>query len=553
MKTDLFHQGKHDKDDHKFITERLLDVAVPEEAPTDTPLPLEKCLEEYFNNKVEVRRELQRRNTLKEGKGSSEKDKDAAAQVETKEVEDGVESPLPVDAPGWPSTSRPLQLRERAMSIFSERKMEVVEGVEAPQADDDGSAKKPQTQRKTSVRKEVAMPAWQFLNLIPWYTDNTSEATTQVKSHFASKRPVLGICLKRYKISNNGATSRLATQIDIPLEMAPPHFAVEDRNDADESANPHLKLVLQSVVCHRGSHVTSGHYIALVRSSASDPNGSFSDMTAGHDRDSGRDMWLRHDDLAVNNRVTTVDINQALKEEYPYLLFYQVLPVDEDSLSDEPPPYQESLGSFSTVEEKLAGLQGLGRPSLELPDFNSRRVSIAISDESRSHTNGVTHGNHATSDIRPPSFMRQDSGNMTDSGSTSQRTRPTTPRDDYTQAPSPALKQSKHKSIRASNDVSRKMGEFVSRLGGGGSREKINAPESAVVEDSNEDLNSNKPGSSPESTKEAVKDITKESPPEAPTTLHKGKSREKKYRTKNKSRRGSIPLSKVPERECNIM
>lgn len=158
----MFHQGKHDKDDHKFITERLLDVAVPEEAPSDAPLPLEKCLEEYFNNKVEVRRELQRRNTLSEKKGSHEKEKEAATHIDTAEIDDGPETPRPDDAPGWSKLSRPYQLRERATSIFSDRRTEVLDGVEA----DTENTKIPATEPKASIRKEVAMPAWQFLNLI---------------------------------------------------------------------------------------------------------------------------------------------------------------------------------------------------------------------------------------------------------------------------------------------------------------------------------------------------------------------------------------------------
>lgn len=334
--------------------------------------------------------------------------------------------------------------------------------------------------------------------------------------------------------------------------MAPPHFAVQDHNDADESANPRLKLVLQSVVCHRGSYVNSGHYIALVRTTVSDPNGSFAEVTAGHDRDSEREMWLRHDDLAVNNRVTIVDINQALKDEYPYLLFYQVLPVDEGSLSEEPPPYTESVGSFSTIGEKLAGLQSPGRPSLDVLDLNSRRVSVAVSDESHSQTSGATHANSNASDVKPPNFVRQDSGGITDMSGTLQRTRPATPRDDSSQGVLQAPRQARPKSGRTSNEVSRKMGEFVSRLGGSSSREKMNAQEVAVVEDTAEDVNTNRL-SMPEPLKEPMKIITKEYSHEPNSTVNKGKTKEKKSKHKSKSRRGSVPLGKLPERECNVM
>ena len=56
LKVDIFHTGKEDvSGDHKFVNERLLDVAIPE--PVDgEEITLERCLEEYFNNRIEVKR-----------------------------------------------------------------------------------------------------------------------------------------------------------------------------------------------------------------------------------------------------------------------------------------------------------------------------------------------------------------------------------------------------------------------------------------------------------------------------------------------------------------
>lgn len=68
--------------------------------------------------------------------------------------------------------------------------------------------------------------------------------------------------------------------------------------------------------------------------------------------------WLRFDDLA-KDRVSYVDIHQALKNEVPYLLFYQVQPTEEDSLSEsagamsdrgDPPTYNEAVVDASTDE-----------------------------------------------------------------------------------------------------------------------------------------------------------------------------------------------------------
>lgn len=60
LKMDIYHTGKEDvADDHKFINERLLEVAIPPEHEDGTAITLEECLEAYFNNKIEVKRYLQ--------------------------------------------------------------------------------------------------------------------------------------------------------------------------------------------------------------------------------------------------------------------------------------------------------------------------------------------------------------------------------------------------------------------------------------------------------------------------------------------------------------
>lgn len=56
LQVDLFHQGKHDKDDHKIVYERLLNLAVPSDSGGNG-IKLEDCLEEYFNTQVDVLRD----------------------------------------------------------------------------------------------------------------------------------------------------------------------------------------------------------------------------------------------------------------------------------------------------------------------------------------------------------------------------------------------------------------------------------------------------------------------------------------------------------------
>jgi len=170
LKTDIYHSGKEDvKDDHKFITERMLDVAIPENVPQGETVTLEMCLEDYFNNRVEVKRHLQRQSTLASNAAEcssrhSSIDKGGATYVETTEV-DGADSPAPLATPqALPPVpaQRPLHMRQRATSIFSERKVTRDQTDQQP----DGEANTAARQRAASVKKEVLMPAWQFLNLI---------------------------------------------------------------------------------------------------------------------------------------------------------------------------------------------------------------------------------------------------------------------------------------------------------------------------------------------------------------------------------------------------
>lgn len=185
----------------------------------------------------------------------------------------------------------------------------------------------------------------------------TSDA--QVAAHFALKRPILGICLKRYTVNNEGKCERLDRYVDIPLEIAVPDFVSDDDMEEGGPLVGNFKLVLQSIVCHRGSSVHSGHYISLVRGHASNAVQSSSrppsTSSSGGQID---DMWMLFDDLA-RERVRYVDIATTLKEECPYLLFYQVKPIDDlEPLMSGPPSYDEAISRTNSnpidIREKVA-------------------------------------------------------------------------------------------------------------------------------------------------------------------------------------------------------
>ncbi|KPI42611.1 Acyltransferase LovD [Cyphellophora attinorum] len=268
LKMDIFHAGKEDEtDDHKFINERLLEVAIPED-PTGQrkEIRLEDCLEEYFNNKIEVRRYLERRATMNSVKSPVEPSiKAAAIHVETIEIDPESSSPATPISSGPPMPSRPrMPARPRQQSIIQDR-FTPSQSASGQDTLTEVPTEASNRSRAGSVRKTVMMPGWQFFSLIPWYTDNTPTNDAQIAAHFSDRRPVLGLCLKRYTFKN-GQPARLGTYIDIPIEIGLPHFIQDDAVTDNGAIFGNFKLSLQSVVCHRGNSVDSGHYVALVRS-----------------------------------------------------------------------------------------------------------------------------------------------------------------------------------------------------------------------------------------------------------------------------------------------
>ncbi|KAL9128904.1 MAG: hypothetical protein Q9217_002526 [Psora testacea] len=412
LKMDIFHTGKEDtNDDHKFINERLLELAIPEEPKDGHVITLEDCLEMFFNNKIEVKRyldSLERRNTVTSVRSrmSVSSTKAHASHIEVAEIgASQSSSPVSQDQPEPIPTSpvRPTRQRQRAPSIIQEHYINEKHGLQ------DGTHE--ETGGHPRTRKEVMMPAWQFFSLIPWYTNNKPTTDAQVAAHFSSTRPILGICLKRYSMLPNGTAMKRRTHIDIPLEIGLPHFISDDDMSGEGPAFGNFKLSLQSVVCHQGVSVESGHYISFVRHP--DPEGQ------------GQDRWMRLDDLA-RERVVDIDIEEQLKRESPYLLFYQVMPIEGEpdhilngdiplNGAELPPSYADSTGSRGSKVDSGVGdvtpapkigedvYTTADRPSIDTSASeegkrgrssmaSDRRQSILVSDTSDeiAQTSGIT-------------------------------------------------------------------------------------------------------------------------------------------------------------------
>ncbi|KAJ9258489.1 hypothetical protein DTO212C5_8724 [Paecilomyces variotii] len=412
LKMDIYHTGKEDvSDDHKFINERLLEVAIPPEAGDGHSVTLEDCLEAYFNNRIEVKRHMERRNTLRSVRSSDSISKGLTTHVETVEMgSSSSQSPVQPSSP-QPDEMTPLSsvvelTRSRtATSDTITRRPSIVQERFIPESDEqDGDGKgslngnRQLRGRRGTVRKEVMMPAWQFFSLIPWYTDNTPTNDAQVAAHFSSKRPILGMCLKRYSMLPNGKAVRLNTYIDIPIEIGLPHFIQDDNLEAEGPIYGNFKLSLQAVVCHRGTSVDSGHYIALVRGTSANavPQSANGSDPPSYTHDEEANYWMRFDDLAAE-RITLVDIEKALKDESPYLLFYQILPIDEDpaeaNLRDKPPSYSESEGGLDMSAEKSS--------------FSLRVSSVSTSSEHDEYAVSTTE--RRSTEMSPPDRPRTQS------------------------------------------------------------------------------------------------------------------------------------------------
>ena len=398
---DIFHTGREDtNDDHKFINERLLELAIPEEPSDGHVITLEECLELFFNNKIEVKRyldSLERRGTLNSIRShqSFDSTKAHASHVEVAEL-DNSPPPSPIALLSQVSATSsspaiPTHQKHRTPSIIQEHYIDEKSGMlgRSPSIVEESKG------RNGRVRKEVMMPAWQFFSLIPWYTNNVPSNDAQVAAHFSSSRPILGICLKRYSVLPSGIAVKRTTHIDIPLEIGLPHFIHDDTMAEDGPAFGNFKLSLQSMVFHEGVSVESGHYISLVRSP--DP------------MQNGEDSWMRFDDLA-KERVIYTDVEQFLREKSPYLLFYQVIPIEGDPndivdgetqvlSSENPPAYsEENISRDSNVDSAIGGLSvsmsshkstssELQRPSLEI---HRPSIDASVSEEDPRGRSSVT-------------------------------------------------------------------------------------------------------------------------------------------------------------------
>ncbi|TQS35713.1 hypothetical protein Golomagni_03859 [Golovinomyces magnicellulatus] len=368
MKSNIYHHATPDEShDHRIIEEQVLNVSIPDVEEGQT-VPLERCLEEYLNNKIEITRSLPHSYAFSSIR--SETDKGLLYRCDTSRSTPS----LPISSQ-FIETPKPSNLvRSRTMEEVPSRK---------DLSHTHKKLNKSQSLRDVS-RKDVRILAWQFFNIlrpspvsishissksshslpiligdIAWHRENkTSTSTIEGVSDTGKSAPALAICLKRYGFKD-GYPYRKNTPIDIPEEMFLPHL-IDDENTEDYDQTQSFKLVLMAVVCHRGKSLNEGHYTTLVRRAGSiadgDSNSTRKLSNASQPPTYSTDQWYKFDDLA-NPRVFPVNFDDAIHAEMPYLLFYQVQPrfqgnyvsSDYTNSDQQPPSYDSGVALTDSV------------------------------------------------------------------------------------------------------------------------------------------------------------------------------------------------------------
>ncbi len=295
-----------------------------------------------------------------------------------------------------------------------------------------------------------------------------------------------------------------------------------------------FKLSLQALVCHRGNSVDSGHYIAIVRGTSAGAPPSSSHGSEQQNSDTPR-YWMRFDDLAAE-RVTLVDIEQALKTESPYLLFYQILPIDEDAaaanFSNNAP---SSIASVETQDPEAisprlqpnqlnAGYRS-GRPSLEITVADAPNTDSEDPTDARNKIS--ESGLRSVPSTSPRLAPRDDDDNR---GSIS-----------FSRRGSRATKSnpgSRANSQVSENRISATFSRFAGRL----SKDKVNS-DSFALDDEDDDANRN---DIPGLTVETVKNS--EMREKSPRRSRLSDKQKDKGKDKSRERRG-----RKLERECLVM
>lgn len=417
LKLEIAHEGlDSQEDDHKLVNERLLIINVPG-ATSDEPILLEQCLESYFANSVQVFRQLERRRTLDSTHSVSipNRKRQLSICISSRDVptdlkpvssrsttedtrdDDSAISNISQFAPSTaPSTSNSNSELPSYNSLYNTSDQQAPFPYEKPSL----STLPPNT--LWTPNKEFSLPAWMFLQLVPFYTNpnagttpanSTNENTQSNQSTvppttdtFVGARPIVAMCLQRTNWTDDNISYLNNRKVIVPPVIHFPNFVA----DSEDSLNPRDKfvLVLESVIFHRGHSTNSGHFVALARENtdigyietavngtkatnnipipgSKDRKNSVVSVTSSVDTNCDHSIfsssvtgrWIFFDDLKpAGEKIVPVNFVDVFDRETPYMLFYRLVTVNE--YMKESAESASSTRSSITNTPRAAPIQG---------------------------------------------------------------------------------------------------------------------------------------------------------------------------------------------------
>ncbi|KAI8924934.1 hypothetical protein BC831DRAFT_463182 [Entophlyctis helioformis] len=220
LQSQMFHGGQSSSDDSRLFTERVIQLSVPENPIHIGVLFEDLLLDHFFNNQVQIERDMP---------GSSSGTGASGSSSGPQAAESSSSSGSGANANGGSST---------------------VNGVP----------------KKT-------IQAWQANRLLPFFTPE-SESGDHARDVTAERHANLTIpfILKRYSFDyRTGVSSRIGRRVFIPTEIPFGLFVIQNPQQAAIAmevsgiVNPQdYTLKLRSVLCHLGNDPRRGHYVSIV-------------------------------------------------------------------------------------------------------------------------------------------------------------------------------------------------------------------------------------------------------------------------------------------------
>ncbi|ODV66167.1 cysteine proteinase, partial [Hyphopichia burtonii NRRL Y-1933] len=407
FKIDIKHGGKSDKDDRKYSKERILFVSIPEDDIDDSKIPvdkkeeeeedgilLEECLEHYFNNSISVKRELERRATFESNKRLS----DLTANLGDVTIND---IPEVVESNKFEPTHDHIEVSESPQRHRSDSKNQT--RFQTRTRSSTLSLWSTNNPDSDQTSKEVSLPAWMFLRLLPFYTDDNdlnqlNESVAKSSTEFAKRKPILPICLKRYSFNpQNSQANRSQKRIIIPPIINLPQFVADDIND---EISGEYKLILESALCHRGTSISSGHFVSAIRKNTHNINQL--------DDEASNATWYLYDDMKKKSRVVEKSFKDIFSTEWPYMLFYRLVSIDESNNKFNSSTSSLLLKNYNAGGSSNASINS--NPIIPPKGFKTKYWSEENNDETLTPIMSISNSNVAsTSSIPIPDIPPTDS------------------------------------------------------------------------------------------------------------------------------------------------